>query len=163
MTSIKGRFWVRFWVRIAIRFCARFPAQGGFQFSFLPMCLQAVIIGVQRIIENLNPLHANCVRNRTVIRMQNRTRVDGHSDFWVQQCYVRPAWERWHFPITPGSTCAKFIVSQTSFVVRRARILRPRIFVIISFGDTLWCITVSLAVPMCLQIAHQRTEKGYDE
>jgi hypothetical protein len=31
----------------------------------------------QRKIETVNPLYANCARNRTAIRIQNRTRVDG--------------------------------------------------------------------------------------
>jgi hypothetical protein len=43
------------------------------------MCWQAVIIGVQRIIETLSPMNANRARNRTAILTQNRTRVDGQS------------------------------------------------------------------------------------
>jgi hypothetical protein len=35
------------------------------------------LIGVRRIIETLNSLQANRTRNRTTIRTQNRTRVDG--------------------------------------------------------------------------------------
>jgi hypothetical protein len=40
------------------------------------MCIQTVAIGGRMIIETLNPLNANRLRNRTVIRTQNRTRVD---------------------------------------------------------------------------------------
>jgi hypothetical protein len=50
------------------------------QFNILPIfseiCLQAVLIGVQRIIETPYRLYANCARNRSAIRTQNMTSVD---------------------------------------------------------------------------------------
>jgi hypothetical protein len=51
-----------FEVRIAVLFGVQFPAQGGLQLIFKPispdMWLQAVVIGVQRIIKTPNPLYA---------------------------------------------------------------------------------------------------------
>jgi hypothetical protein len=41
------------------------------------MWLQALVIGVRRIIETQNQLYANGARNRTAICTENRTRVDG--------------------------------------------------------------------------------------
>jgi hypothetical protein len=41
------------------------------------MWLQAVVIGVRRIIKAQNQRYANCARNRTAICKENRTRVDG--------------------------------------------------------------------------------------
>jgi hypothetical protein len=48
---------VRFCIQTAVRFYVQFTAQGGLKFNYQPiipeMCLQVVVIGVQRIIKTL--------------------------------------------------------------------------------------------------------------
>jgi hypothetical protein len=81
-----------------VRLWVRFPAQGGLQLHFQlispEMCCQAVVIGVRRIIKTRNPLLANCARNRTAIRTQNRTRgnrpLGPHSNSTASSVFPAP-------------------------------------------------------------------------
>jgi hypothetical protein len=81
MQCVRGRLHVRFSIRILIRFGVRFAAkdvqQVHFCFFLLEMCKQTIVMGDRKIIGSLFCLGTNCARNRTAIRMQIRTRVDG--------------------------------------------------------------------------------------
>jgi hypothetical protein len=74
----------RFNCRLHVRFCVQFPAQHGLQLTFQQIALKfPVAIAVGKIIKIINPLYANCARNRTENHTQNRTRIDAPSQLLI--------------------------------------------------------------------------------
>jgi hypothetical protein len=87
---LRVRLHVRFCVGIPVRIGVRFAAKGVHRvFFFAELCEQTIVIGDRKRIGSLFCLHTNRARNRTAIRTQIRTRVDGSLLNWfayLDQC-----------------------------------------------------------------------------
>jgi hypothetical protein len=80
------RFSIRIPIRFSVRFAAKDVKQVNFDFFLAEMCKQTIDMGNGKRIGSLLCLHTNLARNRTAIRMQIRTRVEGPLPYHLGVC-----------------------------------------------------------------------------